>query len=123
MQLIYNFDGKNKKPNISERRYNRVQLKLDLTQEEDKTNKYNINLIMSSDLKEELEDKMILYKNIEDTIKHAEETKVKFFNKSNNHNLDYYRIKNVTFLVEYTIEGGKYLVYNAYSHRMKIEVN
>ena len=29
-----NFDGNNKKPNISERRYNRVQLKLDLTQEE-----------------------------------------------------------------------------------------
>ena len=31
LQLIYNFDGKNKKPNISDRRYNRVQLKLDLT--------------------------------------------------------------------------------------------
>ena len=121
MQLIYNFDGKNKKPNISERRYNRVQLKLDLTQEKDKTNDYDIHLIMDDDLK--LEDRMILYKDIEDTIKHAEETQEKFFNKSNNHNLAYYRIKNVTFWVEYTIEGGKYLVYNAYSHRMKIEVD
>ena len=123
LQLIYNFDGKNRKPNISERRYNRVQLKLDLTQKKDKTNNYNIHLIMSDDLKEKLEDRMILYKDIEDTIKKAEETKEKFFNKSNNHNLAYYRIKNVTFWVEYTIEGGKYLVYNAYSHRMKIEVN
>ena len=123
LQLIYNFDGKNKKPNISERRYNRVQLKLDLTQEKDKTNDYDIHLIMDDDLKEKLEDRMILYKDIEDTIKHAEETQEKFFNKSNNHNLAYYRIKNVTFWVEYTIEGGKYLVYNAYSHRMKIEVD
>lgn len=123
LQLIYNFDGKNKKPNISERRYNRVQLKLDLTQEKDKTNNYKIDLIMSDDLKETLEDRMILYKDIEDTIKHAEETKEKFINKSNNHNLACNRVKNVTFWVEYTIKGGKYLVYNAYSHRMKIEVN
>lgn len=70
--------AKIKKSNISERRFNRVQLKLDLTEEKDKTNNYN---------------------------------------------MAYYRIKNVTFWVEYTIEGGKYLVYNAYSHRMKIEVN
>ncbi|MPM62404.1 hypothetical protein SDC9_109275 [bioreactor metagenome] len=123
LQLIYNFDGKNKKPNISERRYNRVQLKLDLTQEKDKTNKYDIQLIVNDDLKEKLENRMILYKDIEDTIKHAQETQDIFFNKSSNHNLAYYRIKNVTFWVEYKIEEGKYLVYNAYSHRMKIEVN
>lgn len=123
LQLIYKFDGKNKKPNISERRYNRVQLKLDLTQENNKTNDYNTNLIISNNLEEKLEERMILYKDIVDTIKHAEETQEKFFNKLNNHNLAYYRIKNVTFWVEYTIEEGKFLVYNVYSHRMKIEVN
>lgn len=123
LQLIYNFDGKNRKPNITERRYNRVQLKLDLSDSKDKSNKYDIQLIMEDDLKEKLEDRMILYKDIEDTIKHGEETQDKFFNKSNNHNLAHYKIKNVTFWVEYTIEGGKYLVYNAYSHRMKIEVD
>lgn len=123
LQLIYNFEGKNKKPTLSERRYNRVQLKLDLTHEEDKVNPYNIELIMNDELKEKLEDRMILYKDIEDTIKHGESTGEKFFNKSNNHNLAYYRIKNVTFWVEYSIEEDKYLVYNAYSHRMKIEVN
>lgn len=123
LQLIYNFNGKNKKPNISERRYNRVQLKLDLTQDKEKKNDYDIDLIMSDELVEKLEDKLILYKDIKDTIAHAEKTQDKFLNKINNHYLAYYRIKNVTFWVEYIIEGGKYLVYNAYSHRMKIEVN
>ena len=47
----------------------------------------------------------------------------KIINKNNNHNLAYCKIKNVTFWVEYTIEDGKYLVYNAYSHRMNIEVD
>ena len=123
LQLIYNFNGKNKKPNFSERRYNRVQLKLDLTNEKNKNNKYAINLIMSEELRSKLEDRMILDKDIEDTIKYAEQTKEKFLNKLNSHNLAYYTIKNVTFWVEYTIEEDKYLIHNAYSHRMKIEVN
>lgn len=123
LQLIYNFNGKNKKPNISERRYNRVQLKLDLTNENNSNNKYKIDLIIDEQLRSKLEDRMILDKDIEDTIKYAEQTKEKLFNKLNNHNLAYHTIKNVTFWVEYTIEEGKYLIHNAYSHRMKIEVN
>lgn len=123
LQLIYNFNGKNKKPNISERRYNRVQLKLDLINKNNSNNKYKIDLIINEQLRSKLEDRMILDKDIEDTIKYAEQTKEKFFNKLNSHNLAYYTIKNVTFWVEYTIEEGKYLIHNAYSHRMKIEVN
>lgn len=122
LQLIYNFDGKNKKPNISERRYNRVQLKIDLTHD-NKKNDYDIELIMSDEVKEKLEDRMILNKDIEDTIIHGEKTKEKFINKTNNHSLAYLRIKNVTFWVEYSIEENKYQIYNAYSHRMEIEVN
>ena len=53
----------------------------------------------------------------------GEENKQKIINKNNNHNLAYCKIKNVTFWVEYTIKDGKYLVYNAYSHRMNIEVD
>ena len=64
LQLIYNFDGKNKKPNISERRYNRVQLKLDLTDNKDGLNDYDIELIMSDELKAKLEEKLILNKDI-----------------------------------------------------------
>ena len=122
LQLIYNFEGKNKKPSLSERRYNRVQLKLDLTKE-DKVNEYDIELIMDKELEEKLEDRMILYKDIKDTIIHGEETNQKFLNKKNNHNLTYYKIRNVTFWVEYIVEDNKYYVYNAYSHRMDIEVN
>ena len=66
---------------------------------------------------------MILNKDIEDTIIHGEKTKEKFINKTNNHSLAYLRIKNVTFWVEYSIEENKYQIYNAYSHRMEIEVN
>jgi glutamate synthase (NADPH/NADH) small chain len=123
LQLIYNFDGKNKKPNISERRYNRVQLKLDLTENKEGLNDYDIDLIMSEELKVKLEEKLILNKDIKDTILYGEENKQKIINKNNNHNLAYCKIKNVTFWVEYTIEDGKYLVYNAYSHRMNIEVD
>lgn len=123
LQLIYDFKGKNKKPNFSERRYNRAQLKLDLTQDKETKNNYDINLIMEDELIEKLEDRMILYKDIEDTIKHAEENQAKFLNKSNKHYIAYHQIKNVTFWVEYTIQEDTYVVYNAYSHRMVIEVD
>ncbi len=121
LQLIYNFEGKNKKPTLSERRYNRVQLKLDLTNDKQQINKYENNLIIDNELQEKLEDRMILYKDIQDTIKHASETNTMFFNKSNNHNIASYRIKNVTFWVEYSKEDDEYLIHNAYSHRMRIE--
>lgn len=121
LQLIYDFEGKNKKPNLSERRYNRVQLKLDLLGKSDEKNDYEVNLIISKELEEKFEEKLILFKDVYDTISYAEANNEKFFNKKNNTFLAYRTIKNVTFWVEYTIEGDKYLVHNAYSHRMKIE--
>ncbi|MGN1033968.1 MAG: hypothetical protein ACI4PU_10865, partial [Intestinibacter sp.] len=121
LQLIYDFEGKNKKPNLSERRYNRVQLKLDLLGKSDEKNDYEVNLIISKELEEKFEEKLILFKDVHDTIAYAEANSEKFFNKKNNTFLAYRTIKNVTFWVEYTVEGDKYLVHNAYSHRMKIE--
>ena len=123
LQLIYNYEGNNKKPNISERRYNRVQLKLDLSDENNKQNNYKVNLTISDELTDKLENKLILYKDIEDTIFNGEKNNEKFINKANNHFLTYHRVKNVTFWVEYSVDGDQYIVHNAYSHRMNIEVN
>lgn len=127
LELFYNFQGNSKNPGISERRYNRLQLKLDMLKDlgEDISveNKYKTKLIINEKLKKELEDKMILYIDIEKTIDYAEENNEKMFDKEKQEYIAYHTIGNVTFWVRYSKdEHGKYVLHNAYSHRMEIEV-
>lgn len=80
-----------------------------------------IQITMSDQVRELLEERMILDEDVQKVIFNAESKNNKFFNAKNGNFLAYYCPTTVTFWVEYQPQGGKYHVVNAYCHRMTIE--
>ncbi|MHC1719499.1 MAG: pyridine nucleotide-disulfide oxidoreductase/dicluster-binding protein [Clostridiaceae bacterium] len=114
-----------KGPTISERQHNRKLLKNRILNDVwgEKMNlkegeEYKLKL--SDEVVSKLEDRLILLKEIEEVIKHAEESGKKFINPENGHILSSLSQHHVTYWVEYnTIDEG-YFIHNAYSHRMEV---
>lgn len=109
-----------------ERRANRHKLKniiLEMLGEnymELDENTNDIDIVLPEDVKNLMEDRLILLQDIKEVIRNAEETGEKFINPENNHYLARKKLKNVTYWVEYEEKDGKYLIYDVYSHRMEI---
>ncbi|WP_027398481.1 pyridine nucleotide-disulfide oxidoreductase/dicluster-binding protein [Anaerovorax odorimutans] len=115
-----------KMPNLSERHSNRASLKnkllRELWEEEPETDlqKNDMDLVISKEIWNTMEDRFILFEDIEKVIRHSQISKERFFNSLDSSYLANLRIKNVTYWVRYKEkEDGIYIV-SVYSHRMEI---
>jgi hypothetical protein len=114
-----------KGPGYSERQENRARLKRTLQKEvwgelADKE-QYNVKLIISENVRQTLEELMILDSDIIAVISQAEHTGNKFKNMENNSYIASFKPASVTYWVEYSPQEDGFLVHNAYSHRLEIK--
>ncbi len=80
----------------------------------------SIQLILADDVRERLEQRLILTEDIQRVIEYAERTGRRLFNRETGHYLAYYKPTSVTYWVEYLPDHGAYTIFNAYSHRMEV---
>lgn len=113
-------------PTLSERRRNRFKLKKYMLEKlwgekmEVESQHDDINIIVEADLRNKIEEQLILDSDIKEVIYNSEKTKNSFYNPENGHTLAYNRSVNITFWVEYEKTHNGYKVINAYSHRMDV---
>lgn len=81
------------------------------------------NIRISGEVKNLLESRGIRAEDISQVVAHAEATGEKIYRKEvPNRYLAKLRINEVTFYVDYSIDGGNtYVIHTAYSHRTKME--
>ena len=114
-----------KMPNLSERHVNRAHLKQkllkDLWGEEPEAKKENIlKLIIPPEVWKIMDERFILFEDIEKVVAHAQNTGERFFNPENSNYLANLRIENVTYWVRYEEKEDGILVSSVYSHRMEV---
>jgi len=80
----------------------------------------DIKVVMTTEVFRKIDRRRILKNDIRKVIHYAEKTGKKLRNKETGHFLAYYQPENVTFWVEYSVDGVDFRVHNAYCHRMKI---
>jgi Fe-S oxidoreductase len=111
-------------PGFSRRHENRARLKSDLLRElwqetgVARPGHTALNLLMSQEVEELLNSRLILKEDLQKVVSHAESTGKYLGNPKNTHRLAKYRPVRVTYWVEYEPTGDGYLVHNGYSHRM-----
>lgn len=128
LDLIFGEDldslASRKGPTLSERHKNRTKLKINMLKkywgEDMKQSDANLNLKLSQQVIDKIEDRLILIEDIEQVLLEAEETGKRFINKDTKHFLARKKIADVTYWVEYDVKDSEYVVYSAYSHRMEI---
>lgn len=81
-----------------------------------------IDLVISAELHADLEKKLILLDDVQNTIAYAERTGKKFLDTQTGHMIACHRPLRITYWVEYTVQNNAYLLHRAYSHRMDLEV-
>jgi Fe-S oxidoreductase len=128
LDVMFGLNGAERKPpTLTGRRYNRIQLKRKLLEEywnekpEDKQMENKIKLYISPELKQKLNDEMILKTDIEKVVGHCEASGRKIVDADSNSFAGHLMIGNMTYWVEYRNKDDGYELLNAYSHRMKIE--
>ncbi|KNZ43432.1 pyridine nucleotide-disulfide oxidoreductase/dicluster-binding protein [Acetobacterium bakii] len=131
LDLIYAKDltsaGLQKTPSFSERHHNRAQLKIDLLSEiwgekqtMDTTNELDFSLIIPDDAQKLMQDRYILFEDVEKVIDHARKNDEYFFNPETKNYLAKLRHENVTYWVRYEENGKDVIVNSVYSHRMEV---
>jgi glutamate synthase (NADPH/NADH) small chain len=131
LDLIYGNDlarlARRKGPDYSQRHENRARVRRTmfklLSGEDDPKmetfEKYAI--ILSPEMRAQIEARLILVEDIQKVIEHAETSGERFINQENGHILAYFKPNVVTYWVEYTPSGNAYQIHDAYSHRMEFE--
>ncbi len=117
-------------PGYSQRRENRARLKSKMLKEvwgdkptvEEKPHEA-IKLVLSGQVSEIMEERLILKEDVQKVIEYAERTGSKMLNRGNSHILACHAPVSVTYWVEYTPGEGGFVIHNVYSHRMKVEGN
>jgi len=114
-----------KMPNLSQRHVNRAELKKKLLRElwnEDSQSELiqMKNLIIPDEVWRIMDERYILRENVEEVIKHAQETGERFFNPEDSNYLANLRIADVTYWVRYIEKDGAIQVVSVYSHRMEV---
>ena len=71
-------------------------------------------------LLEELERRHILLEDVDGAVAAVEAEKAYFVDAESGHRLGAWRPRNVTFWVEYTEEDGRWLLHDAWCHRMRV---
>ena len=131
LDLIYNADALGVSavrhgPGFSQRRENRARLKRKLQttiwgEDMDVLQAFeSIRLIMTDDVRERLEQRLVLTEDIQRVIEYAERTRRRLLNRNTDHYLAYFKPTSVTYWVEYLQQDGGYIIYNVYSHRMEV---
>ncbi|WP_238918399.1 pyridine nucleotide-disulfide oxidoreductase/dicluster-binding protein [Clostridium sp. YIM B02555] len=130
LDLIFGNDEENisdiKVPTLSERRANRFKLKKKMLKDfwgelmEIKDEYEDLKIVIDDNIRNKMEDELILESDIKKVIGEAEKTKNSFFNPQNGHVLAWRRLVNVTFWVEYQKVEDSFNIINAYSHRMHV---
>ncbi len=118
-------DRNRKPPTYSKRRRNRELLKEALMEEllgKKATKEKRPQLFMSKEIGEKLHKEKILEDDIIDVIDFCERTGRKILIPELDHFIGYCEIGHMTCWAEYSPENGGYRIHNAYSHRMKIEL-
>jgi glutamate synthase (NADPH/NADH) small chain len=114
-----------KGPGYSERQENRARLKRTLQKEVwgelVGKEQCNVKLIISENVRQTLEELMILDSDIATVISHAEHTGNKFKNMESNSYIASFKPASVTYWVEYSPQEDGFRVHNAYSHRLEIK--
>jgi hypothetical protein len=116
-----------KRPGWSRRQDNREQLNERMRKEiwkETMPNKNeahrDIELVMTREMKVRLENRRILKTDVQKVLHNAVQTGNAFVNEETGHSLASFRPNRVTFWVEYSPdEEGRYVIHNAYAHRME----
>jgi Fe-S oxidoreductase len=112
-------------PGFSVRRENRARLKMNLLEEVwgEETAQVNepLQVEIGDALLKLLEDRMILVEDVRKTIAHAEESGEKLVLPDNGHILASWRPACVNYWVEYSQDAEKFVLHNAYSHRMQVK--
>ena len=80
-----------------------------------------LRLLLSDEVERLLNDRRILWDDVQKTIHQAEATGEKFVNPSLGRSLACLRPGRVTYWVEYSRAGDGYEVHSAYSHRMEFK--
>lgn len=130
LDLFYASDlharAERKGPGFSQRHENRARLKEQMLKEiwsetmPDHENYESIQLVFSDEVKQLLEDRLILIEDLQKVIEYAERTQSKFLQQENGHFLAHYKPTRVTYWVDYSVEEDHYVIHNAYSHRMEL---
>ena len=113
-------------PGYTQRHENRAHLKSRLLKElwgegmAEKTGHELINLNISADLQEILEQRLILAEDIQQVIAYAEKTGRKLLNRQTGRFLAHHKPAGVTYWVEYSLGEGEFIIHQAYCHRMEI---
>ncbi|MBP1761125.1 MAG: pyridine nucleotide-disulfide oxidoreductase [Firmicutes bacterium] len=118
--------GQKKMPNLSQRHANRAQLKKKLLrdlwhEEPTESELFKMgNLIIPEEVWNIMDERYILLEDIEEVIKHAQETGERFYNPEDSSYLANHRIANVTYWVRYLEKEGSIQIVSVYSHRMEV---
>jgi hypothetical protein len=83
--------------------------------------KEGIELQISEDLKRTMETRGIRRNDVEEVIRHAENTGEKFVHTETGRSLASLKLNRVTYWVEYNASGEESVVHRAYSHRMEMK--
>ncbi len=125
LELVYGTDA-GSPPDISEKRYNRLNLKNGLLKElwgeTPKEEVLDFEINFTENALKQMDDRMILKSDVIGVVKSIRETGESILDEETGLLIGRHRQGNVTFWVKYTVdENGAYTVQGAYSHRMRIE--
>ncbi len=115
-----------KGPGYSYRHENRVRLKAAMLKElwgetmAEQREYETLRLGISPRIQELMDQRLILVEDLKAVIHFAETTGTKLLNRQTGRTMAHYKPASVTYWVEYTHEGGEFVIHNAYSHRMEV---
>lgn len=115
-------------PNLTERRYNRLELKKTLLKDcwdEDMTDKeknYGFDISISEDIKEKMDDLKLVETDIKDVIETSNRLDRRTYDKTKDEFVCYAKLNYVTCWVRYRKSADIYEIVNVYTHRMDIEL-
>jgi Fe-S oxidoreductase len=130
LDIVFHLGGWSRiSPTVSERRRNRERLKHYLanrywTRRGDENNKMSVNgakLLVSEELRVKINRSRLIEEDLLSVIEECENNGNTLVDVENNHRMGYKVIGSLTHWVEYAPNDGGYELFNAYSHRMKIE--
>ncbi len=112
---------------FSQRHENRIKLKNKFLKEEWKEDMVDgenesgrLELVIPDDVMRRMDDRLILASDIHRVIEYAEQSGCKVFNPRTGRYTAGLKPGIITYWVEYGIENDRYIIYNAYSHRLEI---
>ncbi|HUK77946.1 MAG TPA: heterodisulfide reductase-related iron-sulfur binding cluster, partial [Thermoleophilia bacterium] len=121
----YDERARRRGPLLTQRAEQRARLKrrllADLWGEPTGDGAWRDQLILTAEVEQLLEDRFIRPAEVQQTIAHGEATGRRFVEPATGHLLASHGIGSVTYWVEYSRDGDRFVVHGAYSHRMEIK--